>query len=45
MSNAGEKRTIKDAARQLYVLGGVRAFYRGLGVRTILRPYFDGLTT
>jgi solute carrier family 25 phosphate transporter 23/24/25/41 len=33
MSSAGDqKRSLVDAARKLYQLGGVRAYYRGLVV-------------
>ena len=32
-SGVEQKRTLLDAARRLYALGGVRAYYRGLTVR------------
>ncbi|KAI0773450.1 mitochondrial carrier [Irpex lacteus] len=46
MSNAGEKRSIREAAARLYATGGIRAFYRGLGIGLIgVFPYeyFEGL--
>lgn len=33
MSSAGERRSLRDAARRVWGLGGMRAYYRGLGVR------------
>lgn len=37
MSNTGEqKKTLVEAIRHLYKLGGVRAYYRGLTVRAFL---------
>ncbi|GJE84214.1 mitochondrial carrier [Phanerochaete sordida] len=40
MSNTGEKRTLREAAKQLYQFGGVRAFYRGLTIGLIgVFPY------
>jgi len=32
MSNTGVKRSFAQAMRQLYSMGGVRAYYRGLTV-------------
>jgi len=32
MSNIGVKRTFAQAMRQLYSMGGMRAYYRGLTV-------------
>lgn len=32
MSSTGPKRSIREAAKGLYALGGARRFYRGLGV-------------
>ncbi|KAI0347249.1 mitochondrial carrier [Trametopsis cervina] len=40
MSNAGERRSIREAAARLYAAGGVRGFYRGLGVNM---STFEGL--
>lgn len=40
MSNAGNKRSFMQAVRQLYALGGLRAYYRGLTVGLIgVFPY------
>ncbi|KAK7695894.1 hypothetical protein QCA50_000533 [Cerrena zonata] len=35
MSSTGDRRSILDAARKVFALGGVRAFYRGLGIGLI----------
>ncbi|KAI0092006.1 mitochondrial carrier [Irpex rosettiformis] len=51
MSNAGEKKSIREAAARLYANGGIRAFYRGLGIGLLgVFPYsaidmstFEGL--
>lgn len=32
MSSTGDRRTILEAIRKVWALGGVRAYYRGLGV-------------
>ncbi|TCD68192.1 hypothetical protein EIP91_011364 [Steccherinum ochraceum] len=32
MSSAGERRSLRDAARRVWGLGGMRAYYRGLGI-------------
>ncbi|EKM59223.1 uncharacterized protein PHACADRAFT_85734 [Phanerochaete carnosa HHB-10118-sp] len=40
MSNTGERRILREAAKQLYQLGGVRAFYRGLTIGLVgVFPY------
>ena len=37
MSNAGEpKRTLIEAAKRVWGLGGVKAYYRGLSVSVVL---------
>lgn len=33
MSSTGERRSLVEAARRVWGLGGMRAFYRGLTVR------------
>lgn len=41
MSSTGlQKRTLVAAARRLWAIGGVRAYYRGLSVRSF---YFVGI--
>jgi solute carrier family 25 (mitochondrial phosphate transporter), member 23/24/25/41 len=37
-STGGPKQSLASAARQVWALGGVRAYYRGLGVRQLLYP-------
>ncbi|KIP10715.1 hypothetical protein PHLGIDRAFT_125406 [Phlebiopsis gigantea 11061_1 CR5-6] len=40
MSNAGQRKTLREAAARLYALGGVRAFYRGLTIGLVgVFPY------
>lgn len=40
MCTTGERQTLITIARRVWALGGIRAFYRGLGVRPPLaRPH------
>ena len=42
-STGGQKRTLVSAAKRVWGLGGLRAYYRGLGVRQWLRPTRESL--
>lgn len=45
MSNAGEpKRTLIEAAKRVWGLGGVKAYYRGLSVSVVLHRALVGPT-
>lgn len=45
MSSTGERRSILEAARKVFAHGGLRAFYRGLGVSTNYYSVIHGVTT